>query len=167
MKKFLLSVAVGLVLFSIHSCTKDTGEEAQKKKAEEFRNTVKNKRYRLVDFYSDLPIDYIENDTIVRSETDLRGYIKPYLPDDENLFDSTGLLLINQGANRIPGNDSLILNRRYLLKWNATDASIDFVDYFYIPSNYKIFDYTPDHFTIYLNWPKGGAKLYSRFAIIP
>ena len=106
MKKFLLSVSVGLLLFSINSCTKDTGDETQKKRAEEFRNRVKNKRYRLVDFYSDLPIDYIENDSVVKSETDLRGYIKPYLPDDENLFDSTGLLLINQGANRIPGNDS-------------------------------------------------------------
>lgn len=167
MKKIILFFLGGMLLLVSSSCTKNNGEEIQRKKAEEFRASVQGKQYKLVDFYSDLPIDYIETDTEIKQETDLRPYIKRYLLDDENNFNTDGSLTINQKADRIPGDEPLILNRKYAVRWSATDALIDFVDYYYIPLTYKLSEYSPTTFTIYLNWYKGNAKIYSRYELVP
>ncbi len=156
----------GILLLVINSCSKDNGEAVQKKRAEEFKNLVTDKKFKLIDFYSDKPIDYIENDQIIKAETDLRPYIKIYLNDDENLFSSDGSLKIYQNNIKYAGNDTSVLSRNFSVRWNATEASMNFVDYFYFPQWYKLSEFSADYFTIYLDWHIGGAKIYSRFVRI-
>lgn len=155
-------LAIGLFL----SCSKDTGNAAQQKRADEFKAETKTMRFQLVDFYSDKPIDYDESDTVVKAETDLRPYIKTYLPDDINWLDSTGRLVIDQGQVRIPQNDSATLYRNWQLKWDNSNLYLDFVDYYYQPLRYTVSDFSTDGFTIFLSWHTGGAKIYSHFARI-
>ena len=167
MKKNVLFFLGAILCIGSTFCGKDTGETAQRKRAEEFQTNVKSKRFKLVDFYSDLPIDYIENDVEVRQETDLRPYIKQYLVDDEDMFAAEGGLMITQNETKIPGDESSVINRTYRVRWNATEALLDFVDYYYQPLAYKLSDYSATGFTIYLNWHKGNAKIYSRYELIP
>lgn len=157
-------LVVSIVIFN--GCTKVVDTEAlNKKAAEEFIEEIKLSQYRLVDFYSDLPIDYIQNDNIVKSETDLKAYIKPYLLDDINEFDEAGNLSIIQGAVKIPGDNSPIINRSFGVNWDKKYTYINFVDYYYVPYQYKLQEFNTSGFIIYLNWPTG-AKVYSRFTKI-
>ncbi len=152
-----------LALLSLLSCTKSSDNEAlNKKAAEEFAAEVKLSRYRLVDFYSDLPIDYNESDNIVKSETDLRAYIKPYLLDDINEFDESGHLSITQGTVKFPGNDSAVLHRQFGVNWDKNFTFINFVDYYYDPRQFKLEEFNNSGFIVYLNWHTG-AKIYSKF----
>lgn len=152
-----------LALLCTIGCTKTNDTEAlNKKAAEEFVAEVTLSKYRLVDFYSDQPIDYNESDNIVKSETDLRAYIKPYLLDDINEFDATGSLKVYQGAVKIPGNDSTVLTRTIGVNWDKDYTFINFVDYYYDYRQFKLQEFNSSGFIIYLNWHTG-AKVYSKF----
>lgn len=165
MRKSLLPLTIAFISsVALSSCSKNTGntEEQNEKRAAEFLNFIGNSRYRLVDFYSDKPIDYITTDTEVRSETDLKAYIKPYLLDDENFFNDKNVVSVTQNANKFPGNNSPVLTGNYLVSYDASDVYFDFLDHNYAAARYKLSEFSPGKFVIYLDWP-GGAKLYSRF----
>lgn len=152
-----------LTLLTIVGCTKTRDAEAlNKKAAQEFITEVTQSKYRLVDFYSDQPIDYNESDNIVKSETDLRAYIKPYLLDDINEFDAAGILKVFQGGVKIPGNDSAVLTRTIGVNWDKDYTFINFVDYYYDYRQFKLHEFNSTGFVIYLNWHTG-AKVYSKF----
>jgi hypothetical protein len=173
MKQSLLSLAIICIAqFVLSSCSKNSAsdEEAQalanqQKKSEEFQAIVNAHRFRLVDFYSDKPIDYIETDTEVRSETDLKAYIKPYLLDDDNMFDGQGKLSIVQNTQKMPGVTDPILIRNYNVSHDKNNVFLDFVTYTYSPAKYKVSEYSPAGFVIYLDWPNG-AKVFSRFQAV-
>ncbi|MBC7850899.1 MAG: hypothetical protein H7Y31_14250 [Chitinophagaceae bacterium] len=166
MKKNLLSfMALAMPVMFFSSCSKSSGEDAtdaMNLKAKEFETVLQSNKYRLVDFYSDKPVDYYEGDTEVKAETDLRAYIKPYLVDDENVFSPEGGLKIVQNAKTIPGDETSILNRNYNVSSNSKEVMLTFVDYMYSPANYKVSEFTASGFTLYMDWPNG-AKLYSKF----
>lgn len=165
MKKSLLIFSV-ITFMSVMlvSCSKNSGttEEQQQKKAEEFLNFIGNGQFRLTDFYSDKPIDYVTTDNVVKQETDLRSYIKPYLLDDDNFFADKGILTIAQNAQKIPGNNAAVINGSYLVSYDASHVYFDFVDHTYSPARYKVENFAAGKFTLYIDWPTG-AKLYSRF----
>ena len=163
MKQSLLFVLIALTFSAMISCSK-TGDNkaANEKKATEFQTTIQLKHYRLVDFYSDKPIDYVQSDAVVKSETDLKVYIKPYLLDDDNYFDNEGVVRITQNQQKKPGLTDAVLIRNYNVTSDENSAYLDFLDYDYYPVKYKLGEYTDVGFTIYLDWP-GGAKVYSRF----
>lgn len=165
MKKSLLSIILmGAFCFSILSCSKNTGttEEEQQKRAMEFLSFIGNSHYRLVDFYSDKPIDYITTDTEVKQETNLKAYIKPYLLDDDNFFNDKNVLTVTQNANKIPGNNAATITANYLVSYDASNVYFDFLDHTYAPARYKLNTFSSGTFTLYIDWPTG-AKLYSRF----
>lgn len=163
MKQSLLFVLFALFFSAMVSCTKngDT-KELNEKKATEFKTILDLKHFRLVDFYSDKPIDYVTTDTEVKSETDLKIYIKPYLLDDDNYFDTEGGVVITQNQQKKPGLSAPVLNRNYSVSADEHSTYFDFLDYDYNPIKYKLGEYSTVGFTIYLDWP-GGAKVYSRF----
>jgi len=167
MKQSLLVLLSSLCVLVLNSCSKNIGdsaedESANQKRATEFQAVINGHSFRLVDFYADKPIDYIDSDAEIKEETDLKIYIKPYLLDDQVVFDGSGGVKIAQNQQKIPGSNDAILLRNYNVSADKYSAYVDYLDYYYNPIKYKLGEYTADGFTIYLDWP-GGAKLYSRF----
>ncbi len=163
MKQSLLFVLIALLFSAFTSCSKSGDNKAlNDKKATEFKAILDLKHFRLVDFYSDKPIDYITTDAEIKNETDLKVYIKPYLLDDDNYFDNEGGVVITQNQQKKPGLTTPVLNRNYSVSADENSAYLDFLDYDYNPIKYKLGEYSTGSFTIYLDWP-GGAKVFSRF----
>jgi len=163
MKQSLQLVLIALSFSAMYSCTKNGDTKAlNETKAKEFKAILDLKHFRLVDFYSDKPIDYVTTDTEVKSETDLKIYIKPYLLDDDNYFDNEGGVVITQNTQKKPGLTDPLLNRNYSVSSDENGVYLDFLDYDYNPIKYKLGEFTTAGFTIYLDWP-GGARVFSRF----
>jgi hypothetical protein len=121
------------------------------------------RKYQLRDFYSDVPIDFVEYDTEVKSETELWAYVRDYLKDDVNEFylDSS-LVRVYQNELKIPGNDAPVLDKLYAIGTDAEGPYMNFLGPDYEPLKYRIQEYNEDYFILYLNW-KDGSTVYSRF----
>ena len=147
----------------ITGCAKSNQKvDELKNKSEEYQASVIGSRYQLVEFYSDKPIDYIENDSLVKSETALWKYVKPYLVDDENVMNMNGTVVINQKLEMDPFIDSAYIYRSYKFSNDDKAVYFDFVDYYYKPLKYKVSSMDNSSILIYIDWPNG-AKLYSRY----
>ncbi len=133
-----------------------------KKKSEEYQASVIGSRYQLIEFYSDKPIDYLDDDSLIKSETALWKYVKPYLIDDENVMDMNGTVVINQKLEMDPSIDSAYIFRSYKFSNDDKVVFFDFVDYYYKPLKYKVSSMDSSSILIYVDWPNG-AKLYSRY----
>jgi hypothetical protein len=166
MRKLNLLFIIGIAAcMGMASCSKALSDEdpATKQKATDFQTSVTAHKYKLVAFYSDKPIDYITSDAEVRSETDLWKYVKVHVLDDENYFGSNGELTIYQKADKFPGNESETINGNYGISIRGTEVFFKFVDYIYVPTEYKLQEFDNAYFTVYIDGPSG-SKLYSKFA---
>src|SRR5436189_55792 len=75
-----------------------------------------SRKYHLTAFYADRPIDFVENDEEIRSESDLWSYVNEYIKDDVDEFvNDTSIVLIHQNDIKIPGNDDPVLQRSYFI----------------------------------------------------
>src|SRR5688572_13884019 len=101
----LLAVAI-LATGVLSSCKKGDDISAEsKQKAEEFKAFVVSKKFQVSEYYADKPIDYIEDDAEVKSETDLWIYVSPWIKDDWNVFDvNAGIVTVTQNATKVSGN---------------------------------------------------------------
>lgn len=125
------------------------------------------RKFQLTAFYSDIPIDFIENDDVVKSETNLWSYVNDYLKDDIDEFtENSTELLVHQGDNKIPGNDSAVLHKTYFIGTDSDGSYMRFLGPEYEVLRYRLLEMTDDHFIIYLKW-KHGSTIYSRFDRIP
>src|SRR5688572_11809148 len=110
MKYSLILLIVSLLMFG---CKKELSVENQQPEK-------KLRKFQLKSFYSDIPIDFIETDDEIKSETDLWAYVKDYLKDDVNIFgDNNTDVQIYQNDKKMPGLDDSILYRTYFI---GTDA---------------------------------------------
>ena len=168
-------VFVSISILSM-SCSKDDdGKEPEapsqyETQSKNFTAFIENKSFQLVSFYADKPIDYIQDDAVVKAETELWPYVKDYIKDDKNFFNSTtGIVEIDQSVVRYPTNDSATLKRNYKVGFTKNFAYIDFVDYNYIPTRYKLLEFKDDYFVIYLDFKdrvtNATATIYSRFQL--
>jgi hypothetical protein len=164
MRKLNLMFIVGMACL-VTSCSKSLSEEdaAAKQRATDFQNSLTAHKYKLVAFYSDKAIDYVTSDNEVRSETDLWAYVKPHILDDENYFGTNGALTILQKANKMPGSTQDEISMNYAISVRGTDVMFKFVDYVYVPTEYKLQEFDNAYFTVYVDGPSG-AKLYSKYA---
>jgi hypothetical protein len=137
------------------ACRKTNGGEdaAAKQRSTDFQASVQDHKYKLVSFYSDKPIDYITNDAEV------------HVPDDENYFGANGALTIYQNADKFPGNNSEQINGSYSISVRGSDVIFKFVDYIYVPTEYKLLEFDNANFIVYIDGPSG-SKLYSKFSRI-
>lgn len=157
---FMLS---GLALSSCHKSLSDEGNiEANKTRAAQFQATLANQNFKLTAFYSDKPIDYVTTDAIVKAETDLWGYVRLHLKDDVNNFGGDASVIINQNANKIPGNDAPQITRSYSTEYDKSFVYFNFIDDAYKPQQYKLSEFDANKFVVYIDFP-GGAKLFSKF----
>ena len=119
-------------------------------------------RYKLTAFYSDIPIDFDETDSVTKYETNLWSYVLEYIKDDYHILREDGTLEIIQNENKMPGLEDPVLYRTYS---TGTDDSGEFIYYLtseYEPAKYRLYEMNEDYYIIYLKW-KDGAHVFSRF----
>lgn len=175
MKRHVFFAFIILVLSA--GCSKDekvvvpVEPDINEVKAKEFEALITGKGFRPTAFYSDKPIDYIEEDSVIRSETELTKYIKTYLTDDKNVYVAPSSIRIEQNELKIPGNDSANLIRNFKITHNSAGVYLDFVDYNYLPLRYRLQEFTNNYFIVYVNWQdkkrENSATLFSRFDLLP
>ena len=152
---FLLTVTVLLA-----GCTKELSLENGK--PDEPAKEI-SRKYQLKAFYSDIPLDFIETDDVIKSETDLWSYVKEYIKDDINeLFNDSTLLLVYQNEIKIPGNDAPVLQKYYGIDTDGDGKFINYIGPKYETLQYRLQEFNDDYFIIYIKW-KHGSTLYSRF----
>ncbi|RYZ84608.1 MAG: hypothetical protein EOP04_17675 [Proteobacteria bacterium] len=119
-----------------------------------------------MDYYADKPIDYIEDDTEVRQETDLWPYVSLWIKDDSNVFDlGTGKVTVVQNTHKYADIPDESFTRDFSVGADKNGAYVNFLNYQYNPLTYRIVDFTADGFTVYVDW-HSGAKVFSKFAIV-
>jgi hypothetical protein len=152
----------------LSSCKKgDEASPEDKQKAEEFKAFIVSKKFQVKEYYSDKPIDYVEDDTEIKSETDLWNYVSAWIKDDWNVFDiAAGKVTITQNAKKIEGNSSETIVKDISVGADKNGPYFNFLNYQYNPLRYRIVEFTGDHFLVYVDW-HSGAKVYSKFQVIP
>ena len=150
--------------FVFTSCDKK-GKENEKR-ANEFKAFTSAKKFKIVSFYADKPIDYEDNDTEVKSETELWPYVKEYIRDDINRVADNGQVHIDQMAIKYAGHDEATLTRPFNVLSDRTGAYLEFVDYFYEPLRYKLLEFKEDYFIIYIDF-RDGARIFSKYQLVP
>lgn len=149
------------------ACKKENGPSPEElARAEEFKSVLATKVFQIKDYYSDKPIDYVEDDDEIRAETNLWGYVSPWLKDDYNAFNfSTGKVAITQNAVKFPNDNSEVLIRNFSVGADADGAYFMFLTHEYEPLKYRIIEFSEDHFVIYVDW-HSGARVITRFEAI-
>ena len=163
MKTALASLAVCSLLLG---CTKEysfTNTGVAKNQSFESFLTSQPNGFRLVDFYSDVPIDFNPYDTILQKETALWRYVPDYLKDDTNVFLPTGSVQIFQNNIKIPATSAPTLPRVYSVYPDGNKTIFEFVEYNYDPFKYYLHEMGKDYFIIYV--VQNGAKLFSKFVM--
>lgn len=167
--KIAMYLTVALLASGIFSsCKKGDDVSAEdKKKAEDFKAFVVEKKFQVKEYYSDKPIDYVEDDTEVKSETDLFAYVSPWIKDDWNVFDvNTNKVSVTQNDRKIEGNTEAVIVRDFLIGADADGAYFNFLNYQYNPLKYRLVEFTADYFIVYADW-HSGAKVFTKFQVIP
>lgn len=168
MKFINYSLLVLLSVATMSSC-KDKDDEINPeyvKRAEEFKAFIQAKPFQIAEYYSDKPIDYIEDDDQVREETDLWQYVSPWLKDDFNVFDnSTNKVTIAQNAVKIGTDNSEVLVRDFAIAADKDGPYFDFLTHEYNPLRYRLVEFTGNHFIVYADW-HSGAKVFTKFQVV-
>lgn len=155
-----------LILLLLPACTKlldnTTGNE-QKRKADAFRDYLirANTGFHPTEFYSDKPVDYDESDSVIRQETQLWRYVRPYIIDDTDVFKPANVVAIKQGDIKWLGSADAELQRQYVVSSDAGGIYLDFIDFNYAPLKYTLVLYDSTSLLMYVN--RGDAKLFSKF----
>lgn len=167
--KIFTYLAVGLLsVVILSSCKKEDGINPEyTEKANEFKAYIVSKQFQIKEYYSDKPIDYVEDDEEVRSETELWPYVSLWIKDDLNVFDvSAGKVTITQGPNKIAGNNDETIIRDFSIGADKDGVYFSFVSHLYEPLKYRLKEFTDDYFIFYLDW-HSGAKVFTKYQIVP
>lgn len=120
-------------------------------------------KYQLKAYYSDVPIDFVQNDSVVKQETDLWEYVYDYVKDDYSVFSDSGTdVVVYQNSLKMSGLEDSILYKTYSIGVDAEGDYIQFLGPDYQPFSYRLQIFTDDYFIIYFEW-KPGINIYSRF----
>lgn len=161
----LLAVTV-LAAGVMAGCKKESGASAADiEKANEFKAFLVGKKFQVSEYYSDKPIDYIETDDTVKSETDLWPYVSRWIRDDYNTFDvNTGKVTIDQDSIFIDGNSNNPLVFDFSVGADKTGPYFNFLNYQYKPLRYHLVEFTSTYFLVYVDWVQG-SKVYTKFSV--
>lgn len=129
---------------------------------EKFKQVLTENKFQLRAFYSDVAIDYNEDDSQVLHETDLWRYVASYLKDDVNTFFANGELTIQQNEKKKPGLADSLVTRQYSIGTDSGGMYMIFLDYAYEPLKYQVYEVADDYFILAIKWTQG-ATLFSRF----
>ena len=167
MKTYTYSIAfISAILFT-SSCQKTVNDKASPEdiaRANEFKTAVSEKKFQLKEYYSDVPIDYIDSDNVVKAETQLWQYVSGWLKDDKNLFVNNSEVRVEQNAVKMPGLDTAVLIRRFFIGADQHGPYMDFLNHEYHPLKYRLKDFTDSSFIIYALW-NNKSTVFSKFAL--
>jgi hypothetical protein len=153
MKTLNFLLVTVIIAGGLASCKKESGASAEDiAKANEFKAYIVNKQFQVREYYSDKPIDYVETDTVVKSETNLWPYVSSWIKDDLNTFDVTS------------GKVTIVLD--FSIGADKTGPYFNFLNYLYNPLKYHLVEFTNSYFLVYVDW-HSGAKVYTKFSVIP
>lgn len=167
--KIVTFLAVALLATSVlSSCKKDDEASPEdKQKAEEFKAYVTAKQFQLASYYSDKPIDYVEDDTAIKSETNLWPYVSFWIKDDLNVFDvPSGKVTVTQNANKYAGISEDVFVKDFSIGADKDGPYVQFLNYQYNPLKYRLVEFNAERFTVYVDW-HSGAKVFSEFKVMP
>jgi hypothetical protein len=106
----------------------------------------------------------------VLAETDLNKYVMNYIKDDVIPFNADHSLPVMQNALKMPGADSVVLNRSWSISTSKekNELYVHYLDYYYEPLKYTVVEFKNDYFLAYVDWtskvdPTKTAKLYTKF----
>lgn len=156
---YLTTCAIVLAMFAFVSCSKGVD---QKKKADDFKAAITDHGYRPVAFYSDKPIDYLPNDSVKKSETDLWKYVKDYIKDDRYVFGSDGIAVVYQNELKVNWSNKDTLHFKYSIESQDDKVYINFINYDYYPQTYKLESFDSTQMILYIDGPSG-SKLFSKY----
>ncbi len=152
--------ALGIIvlLVAVFSCNKDDDNNSDgvrpedKERAASFTNALQTGDFRLSDYYSESPIDYIDTDQVVKAETDLWKYVSSWLHDDSYTFGSDGTLTIKQNAVKIPSNSAETITKTYAVKADKDGVGFDFVGHEYQDLKYRLLSFTDSVVKVSATW---------------
>ena len=131
-----------LLVVAIISCKKgDEGDGIKpedKEKAAALTTLLQSDQFRLKKYYSETPIDYIDTDQVVKSETDLWQYVSTWLHDDAYIFNSNGTVTVQQNTLKIPTNTAETITKNYKVAADKNGVGFDFVGHEYQDLKYRL-----------------------------
>lgn len=157
-----------LCLFCI-SCQKKVTDptEANNQKAAEFRTFLtQGGTFRLVDYYAESPVDYDETDDTITLETDLKGYIRFYLLDDDIIFNSNGTVTFVQHDQKISNDSSEEIIVPFQTRGDKAGVVVDYASDQYEPLTYYLHEQGSTYFILSWKRPVDGVRLFSRFDMV-
>ena len=113
---------------------------------------LQSNTFQLARYYSDTAIDYIETDTVVKSETDLWPYVSSWLKDDLYTFGTDGNVTINQNDNKMPSDSSATITRPYAVVADDEGVKFTFLTNDYMALDYRLVAMSDTSLTVSALW---------------
>jgi hypothetical protein len=155
------SLTLLIIVLAFTACQKELSFENTGTPVEPTKEI--SRKYQLKDFYSDIPVDFDEQDDTVKSETGLWAYVKEYIKDDiDEFFTDSTLVRVFQNDIKMPGNEEAVFDKFFLIGTDSEGQYMNFIGPDYEPLKYRLQVMTDDYFIIYVKW-RHGATIYSRF----
>jgi hypothetical protein len=120
--------------------------------------------FQLTKYYSDSAIDYIDDDSVVMSETDLWAYVSTWLKDDTYTFSTDGNVTIQQNANKHPSDSSETLTRPYEVTADDDGVKISFLTNDYEPLDYRLESFSDTLLKVSAIW--NGKHVKSEYTVV-
>ena len=156
-RNILFTLSVAILMCTVCSCNKDDNEAVDpvsaenKAKAAALEEYLKVNAFSLTKYSSDSPIDYIDTDQVVKTETDLWQYVSSWIKDDKYIFNN-GEVTIEQNAIKIPGDSSATLKRSYSVEATKDGVIFNFVGHEYQPLKYNLINYSDTALILSAEW---------------
>ena len=144
-----------LISFAIFSCKKNNSDEIRPEdqaKAAELTIFLQGNSFQLKKYYSEKPIDYIDTDQVVKSETELWSYVSVWLHDDAYVFGQDGSLSIQQNLNKFPSNGSETISKKYEVAADKDGVGFKFIGHEYQDLNYRLISFTDTTLKVSASW---------------
>jgi hypothetical protein len=158
-----------IIAIAIFACNKketaDPIKPEDKAKAAALTEFLKKEQFRLKKYYSEVPIDYIDTDQVVKAETDLWPYVSLWIKDDAYIFKNNGEVTIQQNNDRIQSDTSPVLTRNYAVQADKDGVAFKFVGHEYQDLNYRLISFTDTNLTVSASW--NGKKVISEYKTLP
>lgn len=160
----ILLVAVVISCNKNEDSTSDGIKPEDKERAAAMQVQLQSGKFRLTDYYSESPIDYIDTDQVVKSETDLWQYVSPWLHDDAYVFGADGSLTIEQNTVKIPDNTSATISKNYAVSADKDGVAFNFVGHEYQDLKYRLLSFDDTVVKVSATW--NGKTVISEYSKI-
>lgn len=157
------------LLLTTQSCKKEDAPPAGPSADEKLRaafeaEILSHDHYRLAEYYSKSPIDYIDTDDVVKQETNLWPYVSPWLLDDWYHFTKVKVTCY-QNAEKIPDNPNPTIEQDFHTYFDRNGVGMHFMNHEYIPLEYRLDNFSDTDFTVHAFYKN--HIVYSRFHVVP